>query len=252
MSDKKNSKKTKISLEHLINIVILLIGIITICIGVFVNEKAETILVSIGASMVASSVVSFLTSIYILKYQRAKEISEIWGIHSIQEQRAIMNIQVNEHMLRAKEHIDIIAYGLKSLRENRTYVIENALKRNVQIRIITVSPNNSILLFKDKDENKVEGSTAKSIKELIKWASQLKVNNNNIEFRFCETLPSELYYRVDNYVYVGPYQFGRESQRTITTEYKAPGDGFKYYTGYFEYLWDNKNFCSNHSFSSDV
>ena len=156
-------------LERLINGVILLMGIIFVLIGAFVvkDGKIETILISIGTSMISSSIVSFLTSIYIFKYQRAKDISEIWGISSIQEQRAVMNIQVDKYMQKAKNHIDILAYGLKSLRENRTETIKNALKRNVKIRIITVNPNNDLLALKDRDENKVKGSTAESINELM-------------------------------------------------------------------------------------
>ena len=234
-------------LERLINGVILLMGIIFVLIGAFVvkDGKIETILISIGTSMISSSIVSFLTSIYIFKYQRGKDISEIWGISSIQEQRAVMNIQVDKYMQKAKNHIDILAYGLKSLRENRTETIKNALRRNVKIRIITVNPNNDLLALKDRDENKVKGSTAESINELIKWVENLNNDSvNKIFLRFCETLPSELYYRVDNYIYIGPYQFGRESQRTITTEYRYPGNGFSYYEDYFEALWENEKFCS--------
>lgn len=246
MSGNWKINKLQLSLERLINGCIFLAGIVVVFFGVFIiqNEKAETVLVSIGTSLIASALVAFLTSIYILKYQHAKDISEQWGIRSIKEQRAVMNIDVDEHMEKAKKHIDIIAFGLKSLRESRTNVVKDALRRNVAIRIITVNPKNEILKLKDKDEGKIEGSTEKSINELIEWVSQLNMRSSNqIELRFCETLPSEVFYRVDDYIYVGPYQYGRESQRTITTEFKSPGKGFLYYLEYFEQLWQDKEFC---------
>ena len=239
--------KLQSNLEQLINGAVLLVGIILI-LSSMICEKGgqwETILISIGASLIASAIVSFLTSIYILKYQRAKNIAETWGIRSIEEQRALMNVQVDERMRKAKKHIDIIAYGLKSLRESGTRLIKDALKRNIRIRIITVNPENEILRIKDKDEGKSEGSTAQSINKLEEWVKHLNEGSKGkIELRFCETLPSELYYRVDKYVYTGPYQFGRESQRTITTEYKSPGKGYSYYTQYFDDLWNDENFCS--------
>ena len=91
-------QKEKISTEHLINAIIGLVGLILVIIGIMAsaNEKASTILISVGASLVASSIVAFLSSIYIQKYRRAKEISEIWGIRSIEEKRTIMNTRIDE------------------------------------------------------------------------------------------------------------------------------------------------------------
>ena len=192
MSAKANDE-VQFTLEHLINVIVLSAGIILILLSMLCEKGGqwETILISIGSSLIASAIVSFLTSIYILKYQRAKDIAETWGIRSIEEQRAFMNVQ------------------------------------------------------KDKDEGKNEGSTAQSITKLVEWAAQLNTGSTGkIELRFCETLPSELYYRVDKYIYTGPYQFGRESQRSITTEYKSPGKGYSYYKQYFEDLWNDENFCS--------
>ena len=246
MSAKANDE-VQFTLEHLINVIVLSAGIILILLSMLCEKGGqwETILISIGASLIASAIVSFLTSIYILKYKRAKDIAETWGIRSIEEQRAFMNVQVDERMRKARKHIDIIAYGLKSLRESRTRLIKDALKRKVTIRIITVNPESEVLRVKDKDEGKNEGSTAQSITKLVEWAAQLNTGSTGkIELRFCETLPSELYYRVDKYIYTGPYQFGRESQRSITTEYKSPGKGYSYYKQYFEDLWNDENFCS--------
>ena len=91
-------QKEKISVERLINTIIALVGVILVVIGVILSakEKASTILISVGASLIASSIVAFLSSIYIQKYRRAKEISEIWGIRSIEEKRTIMNTRIDE------------------------------------------------------------------------------------------------------------------------------------------------------------
>ena len=69
-------QKEKISIEHLINIIIALVGLLLVIIGIVISsrEKASTILISVGASLIASSIVAFLSSIYMQKYRRAKEI----------------------------------------------------------------------------------------------------------------------------------------------------------------------------------
>ena len=68
-------QKEKISAEHWINIFIALSGIILVAVGIIYSsrEKLSTILISVGASLIASSIVAFLSSIYIQKYRRAKE-----------------------------------------------------------------------------------------------------------------------------------------------------------------------------------
>ena len=46
-------QKEKISIEHLINIIIALVGLLLVIIGIVISsrEKASTILISVGASL---------------------------------------------------------------------------------------------------------------------------------------------------------------------------------------------------------
>ncbi len=50
--------------------------------------------------------------------------------------------------------------------------------------------------------------------------------------------PLDLYFRVDNHVFIGPYLYGKTSQQTITYEFGKGGNGYTYYTKYFEDLWN--------------
>ena len=152
-----------------------------------------------------------------------------------------MNGKVNEQLKEVTDTVDIIAYGLKSLRESRSAIIRDRLLHGLKIRIITVDPTAKLLLQRDIDENKQPGSTAESIKQLCVWANRLNHEasaGGSIKIWFIETLPTEVYFRVDDHLYVGPYQIGRESQQSITMEYrdngKRNGMGFKYYQNYFE------------------
>ena len=204
----------------------------------------KTVIVSVGTSLIASSIVAFLSSIYIQNYKKAEEISEIWGIQSIESKRATINSNVESRMRKAKKHIDIIAYGLKSLRETNSDLIESFLKRGGAVRIITVNPSCETLSIRDMEENKISGSTSDSITKLISWVSSLsKKDGYKISLKCSNYLPTELYYRVDNHIYVGPYQFGKESQSTITLEYRRPGKAFSIYEDYFQSLWDNEEYC---------
>lgn len=239
-------QKEKISIEHLINIIIALVGILLVIIGIviFNREKASTILISVGASLIASSIVAFLSSIYIQKYRRAKEISEIWGIRSVEEKRTIMNTRIDECTSKAKKHYDIMAFGLKSLRDGNAKGINDLLKRGALIRILSVNPACEALNDRDIQEKKTKGQTAHTIRQLIEWVEDLKKTYpGQIEIKLANHLPSEFYCRVDNSIFIGPYQYGKDSQQLITMEFKSPGKAFAYYEDYFDSLWKDKDYC---------
>ena len=240
-------KENRISTEHWINIIIALIGVILVAFGIVKsgNEKLSTILISVGASLIASSIVAFLSSIYIHKYRRAKEISDIWGIRSIEDKRATMNIRIDECMSKAKKHYDIMAFGLKSLRDGNSKGIKEMLDRGAIIRILSVDPDYAGLKERDIQEKKAEGSTEHSIRLLKDWVERFEKDYpGQMQIRFAKYLPGEFYCRVDDAIFVGPYQYGIDSQQCITSEYKNPGKAFAYYESYFESLWNDKNYCS--------
>ena len=64
-----------------------------------------------------------------------------------------------------------------------------------------------------------------------------------IEIKLAKHLPSEFYCRVDDSIYVGPYQYGKDSQQMITMEFKNPGKAFAYYEEYFDSLWKDSGYC---------
>ena len=235
--------------ERLFNILIALLGVILILMGVFIFEGNdspwETVFVSIGTSLLAGAVVSYMSSIYVLKRLEEKEIADQWGLRQICSTRSSMNEIIQNRLESKTNHLDIIAYGLKSLRDSKTKLIKAKVKNGTEIRIITVRPDCNLLNQKDIDESKVDGSTKKSIQELCRWVNELKrIPNAKVTIKFCNALPTEVYFRVDDYIFTGPYQIGRESQHTITQEYQNPGEGFLYYKEYFDQLWDNVDFCA--------
>jgi len=70
--------------EKLVNALIIFIGIALVAVGVALifseHEIIATILISIGASLIASAVIMYLTSIYLSRHSKGVEISEYWGL----------------------------------------------------------------------------------------------------------------------------------------------------------------------------
>lgn len=236
---------------NLVNIVILLIGIVITIIGVgfgFKNTSISTILISIGCSLIASSIVSFLSSKYIIKQNKIKELISIWGIEGIYKTRQEMNRSCDDHMKNLDNELDIIAFGLRSFRDSKGKEIEEKVKKGLKIKILTLNPNGEFAEKQDAFENETKGHTKKTIEDLAKWVDSIKQfaqNSENIQIKFYNNLPLDFYFREDDYIYVGPYLYGMTSQQTISYEYKKNGAGYSYYKDYFDKLWNDEKFCKS-------
>lgn len=227
--------------EKLIHSFIFAVGFISVLVGVLfenlLNGQVSTVLISVGASIIASSIVAYITSIYFFKRKKQKEVTELWGLKSITDSRAEMNIEIDKRIEKMSRSLDVVAYGLKSFRESKGDLIKSKIASGVKVRILTVNPDAEILRHRDSAENKIEGSTANDIRNLVEWIKKISASNKQVEIRFCNFLPTELYFKVDDRIYVGPYEIGKESQRTITLEFAGGTKGFAYYADYFEVLW---------------
>lgn len=235
--------------ERLVNFIVLLIGILATIIGVFLhdNKDASTILISVGASLVASAIVTYLSSIYIYKRKKEKELIDYWGITSIYKTRQEMNRSCEEHMQQIEKQMDIIAFGLRSFRDSQGKFIKSKIKNGLKLRILTIDPNSEFLRQREMDEKKTEGSIKDSINQLIQWADEInkELKKQAVEIRIYNALPLDFYFREDDYCFVGPYQYGKDSQQTISYEFHKKGKGFSYYQEYFEDLWNDRDFCKD-------
>ena len=195
--------------------------------------------VSIGCSLIASSLV-ILTQSFFLERVKENPLNE-WGIDRIFLSRSEMNVESAPFLYKAKYKLDIVAFGLKSLRDTQTEKIENCLKRGVNIRIITMSPESPYVNQREKEEKCSDGYIKDSIEQLIRWATLLNSKNYRgkiiIQGYNCMTL--DFYWRVDDNLYVGPYWYGIQSQPTITYKFTTDKKGFITYSDYFEKLWSD-------------
>ncbi|MAD54084.1 MAG: hypothetical protein CMF18_08435 [Idiomarinaceae bacterium] len=198
----------------------------------------KNILISVGCSILASNLIMYLTSEFMLRSRRRAELIDKWGFEAIYKTRAEMNLSANSALEKCKRQIDIIAFGLKSFREAKSDEIQRLANKGVKIRILTLAPESKILSLVDEQENQVEGHTEKSIRELIKWSEEINRNENEetITLKYYDHLPLDFYFRIDDRVFVGPYLKGRSSQQAISYEFTS-GEGFSYWTKYFTSVW---------------
>lgn len=234
---------------ELVNIICFLVGVLLICIGVLLPgsyKNLDVIFISIGASIIASTIVIFLSSRYLIRQRRIVEMIENWGLIGIFKTRSVMNQRADVTMKELKSELDMIAFGLRAFRNAKGDEIEEKVRKGLRIRILTVNPYSQYVAQRERDEGEVLGQIQKTILDLQNWIDRLKEispNRDNIQLKFCDNLTIESYNRQDNYIYVGPYLYARPSQQTIAYEYKIDSIGYDYWTRYFQSLWDNENFA---------
>lgn len=232
----------------LLNIVIMLIGVVLVILSILVGLSKECgqVLMSIGASVLASSIVTIITTKYFYKHNTIKEIIEKWGLKGIYRTRSEMNIETNIDLIGNKKELNIIAFGLKNFRQTCTDIVQAKVKGGMQIRILTIDPRSPFLKEREKVEVRNEGSIKLDIINLNDWVHDLKIHEiyeNQVLIKFYDSLPIDFYFGLDNTVYMGPYLFGYESQQTISYAFKKNSEGYDYYSNYFTKLWNDQKFC---------
>lgn len=221
------------------NFVSFLVGVVVTLSGYFVsNESWATIVMSIGASIIASSAVVYIDSFYEVKFRAIRDIMEKWKLAAIYKTRGAMNADCDTAQAEAKKEIDVIGFGLSSWRDSSTDEIKELLKKGVKIRIMTPNPESPFVLQLARDEGQADDSIRHSINKLIEWGAELRDAGGNIEIRTYDWLPMDFYFRIDGVLFIGPYLYSKGSQQTVTFKFEKDGVMYAEYTAYFERVWN--------------
>lgn len=234
----KLSIKSKLSFWC--SIIIALIGMILIICDNYWWKTDKSIWISIGCSLIASSIVAILSQ-FLLEDLAAKDIDE-WKITKIFDRRSEKNRESDPLLSELKENLDGIAFGLKKWRTNNSTEILNAMNHGVNIRLITMNPDSVHVRERAEEEGQNE-NLKDSINDLINFANNLnsKSMNGKIAIKGYDCMTLDFYWRMDDIIYVGPYMYKKASSDTITYKFVNGGKGFEYYRKYFESLWNDSS-----------
>jgi hypothetical protein len=177
---------------------------------------------------------------YIFEQEHGLEMYREWGLIAIYRTRSEMNTSTEKSFIKMHESFDIVAFGMKSLRDAKGYRFKQKVEKGLKMRLLTIDPNSPFVIQREKDEMKICGEIKQSIEELEKWVNELKKaapNPENVQLRFYDSMPLDHYCRQDDNLFIGPYLYGIEGQQAISYEFDCYGMGYEYYTNYFEHLW---------------
>jgi hypothetical protein len=143
------------------------------------------------------------------------------------------------------EGMDVVVFGMKNFLAAKKQLLEKKIKTGCTVRILTIDPNSVYVAQRESEEKEPQGQIKNSIEELIKWADEVKLKKYRgvIIVKKYNSLPQDMYQRVDGFVYVGPLHYAKPSQQTIAYEYRPGSKGTQYYSDYFSSLWDDTFFC---------
>ena len=223
----------------LTNIIIILLGIIIVFLSSLFDENLKTIFLSIGTSVIASGIVSFLE---LLREEQMDEkektnlkIIEEGGIENIFKRRDLE--EYKEIVYNAKKSIDITGYSLRGFYEsNKDIILEKCEKyKNFLVRIILVNPSSQFSENRDMEENEDDSRLFKDMYSTLKKWSQ---KSERIKIRLIDEPLSDMVYRIDDVMYTGPYFYKQSSKETYTNKLKKTGWLFEAYQRNFDRMWE--------------
>jgi hypothetical protein len=224
----------------LVNIIVGTVGVVLILVSLLeaIEDPAQTILLSIGTSILATAIVTGINARYLVSQSKTTAMIEKWGLGGIYTVRAHINTFTNKALLRA-DKLDICAMGLKGFRDAQGRNVEKRVSGGMNLRILTLDPMNPYLSEIDQREGIAIGSTKTTIESLLLWVSELQRKQKEpgqVQIKTYMDYPHEFYFCIDGTVFIGPYE-SKTSQQTITYRYNAHGQGARYYSDNFERLW---------------
>ncbi len=235
-------KQLKLFIKHnpyitIAHLLVALSGAAFIIAAQYSDVAMFPVFMSIGTSLVASFIVSIITYWFLTFENKLRDMVIKWGLSDLYETRSMMNAPADELMKTSKK-LDIIAFGLSSLRNsNYIGILEERIRKgSIRVRILTLAPDSEQCQKVDDFEGETQNHTSETIKKLLEWASQF--NKKNLEIRTYDSIPLEFYYCFDSDLFIGPHQ-AKVSQQTFTMRFSTVGVGADIYLRYFEKLWES-------------
>ena len=231
---------------RLLNAVTFLLGIVLTILGwgfITENTNFNTVMLSLGTSIVATSIIAFLNVNYTAHQFEISELVSTWRLEGLFETRAEMNDVSNDALAKLEKELDIAAFGLKQFRQTQEAVLVQRVRAGARVRILAPSPDSDFVRQREKEENEPVDQIASSIRSLIAWKNGLpSAVKDNIRIKIYDAMPLDFYFRIDDLIFLGPYLHGLSSQQTPSMSFSYGGVAYRYYTGYFDRLWNDPAF----------
>lgn len=201
----------------------------------------------IGSSLIATGVAGVVLFLYISRTETlSTRLSAIQrsGLKDIFPGRSVVIRDKYEERLKSAREIDIMGFGLSSLREDHLYhFVQWSYRANVRIILIDPTYPSSDYSYssqRDMEEGNPNGRIAGEVRKFIDETKSLPgLNRSRFRIRLMRALPSTNVFRVDDEVFFGPYLMGEQSRNSPTFLVSRGGSLFTSITTHFDRIWSD-------------
>jgi hypothetical protein len=229
--------------------VYILVHGILILVGYCVVLAGGPIKTGIGSSLVAAGVTGWVVFVYVFLSKRISKRVQIVTDFGLTDAFAVRSVRIkaeyDRRLQRAHEAIDVMGFGMKTLRED--YRDEFARWRErANVRILLLHPlypdaAHSYARQRDTEERDTVGSIAANVNRFLEEIGPLVASSGTHRFdiRLYRCLPSVNVFRVDDEMFWGPYLVGGQSRNNPTFIVERGGKLFGILTAHFDAIWND-------------
>jgi hypothetical protein len=236
------------------NWIYVLVHLVLLLLGFLLVTRADHLVQAIGSSLIAAGIAGWVILVYVIQSQSVSERLKVitdFGIQAAFDVRSVgIKSQYDSRLSRLSEQIDILGFGLKTLRQDYRNDFK-IWKGRANVRILIIDPyfpgpNDSYSVQRDREERDELGTIREDVEAfLIDIDTYLGTEGpRTFSVRLYRCLPSFNLFRVDKELFWGPYLINRQS-RNSPTFIVGPGPLFDTLNDHFDAIWDsNELSCS--------
>ena len=176
---------------------------------------------SIGTSLIAGSIIPLLT-LWIDQIRNAEQIrmAELIGsgLHTAFERR---NLPEYETLVPKADAIDVAGYTLKSFSEQNDHHLRARADQGkpINVRILLVDPSTEAAAVMEQSEGLEPGTYRSLCDSVVKRLGDIE----GVKIRFLGRPLSMMIYRIDKFVYTGPFPASGKSGTAFTLKLEESG-----------------------------
>lgn len=210
--------------------------LLILVLGIFAINADGQVFVSIGTSLIAGATISLLT-LWIDQIRNAEQtrMAELIdsGLHTAFERR---NLSEYETLVPDADAIDVAGYTLKSFSEqNIHHLTSRASKRKpISVRVLLVDPSTEAARAMEKAEDLPAGTYERLCEALHQRLGTI----DGVEIRLLGRPLSMMIYRIDKFIYTGPFPASGRSSTAFTLKLEDPGWLYEHQKREFDSLWN--------------
>ena len=148
--------------------------------------------------------------------------------------------EYDRRLSKMEEHLDILAWGLASFREDYGEHVGEWAKAGTRVRFLLVNPDSPeggmLCKLQDRVERREDGSTAADIRTFL---GNIQPIPDKIDIRLSDVHPGVNMFRVDRDIFFGPYLAGTVSRNDPTAIVSEGHWLYGRLLDHYQWLWEN-------------